>query len=197
MVIAALAGLILGAGLSLVRPLEYRSSIRLLITQQTASVDAYTASRSVERIADDLANIVPTKLFFDQVLNVQYDVNPDQFPSEITQPAKRRKVWQRMISTTVSRGTGLLSIDVYNRDKEQARQISNAVGFILTQQGWRYTSGSDISVRLVDSPLVSRYPVRPNIPANGFIGLVLGALVGGAIVIVRAEQIRRRLRHGS
>lgn len=185
-------GIVLGVGLSLLRPLEYSSSIRLLITQESVSADAYTASRSAERVADDLAGIVSTTLLFDQVLNVNFNIDETQFPPEDTKQAKRRKVWQQMVSTSVERGTGLLSITVYNRDPEQARQISQAIAFVLTQQGWRYTSGGNISVRLVDEPLVSQYPVRPNLPANGFVGLVLGVLVGGAFVLVRAEQIARR-----
>ena len=62
----AVAGLLLGTVLSFVRPLEYRASTRLLITQGTLSADAYTASRSAERIADDLAQIVFTSTFFEQ-----------------------------------------------------------------------------------------------------------------------------------
>ena len=178
--------------MSLIRPLEFSSSIRLLVTQESVSADAYTASRSAERVADDLANIVLTTAFFDQVLNAHFSIDEDQFPPEETKPAKRREVWHDMITASVERGTGLLTVSVYNEEPEQARQISQAVAFVLTQQGWRYTSGGNISVRLVDEPLVSKYPVRPNIPANGFIGLILGVLVGGSFVLVRAEQIRRR-----
>ena len=55
---AGVIGVVLGVGLSVLRPLEFRSSIRLLITQESVSSDAYTASRSAERVADDLSNIV-------------------------------------------------------------------------------------------------------------------------------------------
>ena len=188
----SILGIVLAIGLSLVQQLEYSSSIRLLVTQESVSADAYTASRSAERVADDLASIVYTTAFFDQVLNAHFNIDETQFPPDDTKQAKRRKVWQNMVATTVERGTGLLTVTVYNRDPEQARQISQAIAFVLTQQGWRYTSGGNISVRLVDEPLVSQYPVRPNLPSNGFIGLILGGLTGGAFVLVRAEQIARR-----
>ncbi len=181
----AIIGVVLGVGLSVLRPLEFRSSIRLLITQESVSSDAYTASRSAERVADDLSNIVYTTAFFDQVLSARFNINKDQFPSEESKPAKRRRVWEKMVAPSVERGTGLLTISVYNTDPDQAKQISQAIAFVLTQQGWRYTSGGNISVRLVDEPLVSSFPVRPNIPANGFVGLILGALVGGAFVVVK------------
>jgi capsular polysaccharide biosynthesis protein len=185
-------GLILGVALSFIRPLEYRASSRLLITQESVSADAYTASRSAERVADDLATIVFTTAFFDQVLSAQFNIDQSQFPSDEGKEAKRRKVWRKMLATSVERGTGLLSIDAYNKDPEQARQVSQAIAFVLTQQGWRYTSGGNISVRLVDDPIVSKYPVRPNIPTNAFIGLILGGLIGGAYVLARSESMIRR-----
>ena len=74
----------------------------------------------------------------------------------------------------------------------QAEQIAHAVAFVLTNEGWTYTSGSNSTIRLVDEPLNSRWPVRPNIPANAFAGLVLGGLLGVAYVILQTERIRRR-----
>lgn len=187
-------GILLGVVFSFVRPLEYRASTRLLITQGTLSADAYTASRSAERIADDLSQIVYTTTFFEQVIDAGYNIDESQFPPEETQAAKRRRVWSRMVQANVTRGTGLLTIGVFHDDPKQARQIAEAISFVLTQRGWQYTSGKDISVRQVDAPLVSKYPVRPNIPANAFVGLILGALVGGVFVVARAEQEERRSR---
>jgi uncharacterized protein involved in exopolysaccharide biosynthesis len=74
----------------------------------------------------------------------------------------------------------------------QAEQIINAVAYVLTQKAGEYLSGSQVVVRVVDSPLNSRWPARPNIPANAFSGLVLGGLAGVGYVLLQAERIRRR-----
>lgn len=183
----AIAGFVLGAVvallLSLTRPLEYRSGMTLLITQQAGSSDAYTASRSAERLADDLARYVATSNFFESVLGANFGVDASQFPSAGTQEAKRRKAWKKMVITSVTRGTGMLMIDVYNKNPEQAKQISQAIAFVLTQEGWRYTSVGNISVRLVNAPLISRWPVRPNVPANTIGGGVLGAMASGVWLV--------------
>lgn len=171
--------------LSLLRPLEYRSSMTLLITQQAGSSDAYTASRSAERLADDLARYVGTSNFFESVLGSRFGVKEEQFPPAQTQEAKRRKAWKKMVLTSVVRGTGMLAIDVYNKSPEQAEIISQAIAFVLTQEGWRYTSVGNISVRLVNAPLISKWPVRPNLPANAFGGALLGAVAMGAWVVRR------------
>jgi len=185
-------GVLLAVGMSFLVKHEYRASIRLLVTQESASSDAYTASRSAERLADDLAGTVYYTAFFDQVLDSNFAIDEDQFSSLEDNAAKRRKEWNRMISTSVERGSGRLGVDIYNEDPSQAKQIAQAVAFVLTQQGWRYTSAKNISVRLVDEPLVSRFPVRPNFAANALIGLVLGGIFGGGFVLIKSETLRRR-----
>ena len=50
--LSGVIGMALAVGLSFLRPLEYSSTTQILITQELGAVDAYTASRSAERIAD-------------------------------------------------------------------------------------------------------------------------------------------------
>lgn len=188
-VIMAAVGILLGVVLSLLRPLAYSSTVRLLIIQQLGTVDAYTASRSAERVAEDITNIIYTTTFFDKVMATSNQINKEYFP---TDPNKRRKEWGRTVSATVTRGTGLLTIAVYHPDVQQAELIARALSSVIVTEGWQYTSGGSISIQLVDDPLDSRWPVRPNIPLNAFAGGVLGGLAGVAYIVLKAERIRRR-----
>lgn len=188
-VLCGVIGTALAMMLSLVRPLEYSSTTRILITQELGVVDAYTASRSAERIADDLANVVYTSTFFDKVLSSGYDIDTSFFSSD---DIKQRKQWEKMITAAVSRSSGLLSITAYHTDVDQAEEVATAVAYVLTTQGWTYTSGGNITVQVVDEPLNSRYPVRPNLLVNGFSGLVLGLLGGAGYLLILAERTRRR-----
>jgi capsular polysaccharide biosynthesis protein len=185
----AACGTVLAVLLSLLRPLEYSSSTSILITQELGVVDAYTASRSAERIADDLSSIVYTSTFYDKVMNSGYSIDTDYFPED---PIKERDRWEKTISASVARSSGLLDIRAYHPDVSQAEEIARAVAFVLTTQGWTYTSGGNITVQVVDDPLNSRYPVRPNIPVNAISGFFLGALGGAAYVSIQAERLRRR-----
>ncbi len=175
--------------LSFLRPLEYSSTTRILITQELGAVDAYTASRSAERIADDLASIVYTSTFFTKVLSSGYDVDESYFSDD---EIKRREQWEDAVSASVSRSSGLLSITAYHTAIEQAEELATAVAYVLTTEGWTYTSGGSITVQVVDEPLNSRYPVRPNLLINGFSGLVLGLLGGAGYLLIAAEKLRRR-----
>ncbi len=186
----ALAGLILSVGVSFVEPMKYSSTVRLLVMQDVgASVDAFTASRSEERIAENLATIVYTTTFFDRVLDAGFAIDARYFP---TQDNRRRRAWTRTVTPTVSRGSGILTVTAFHPDVRQAELIAQAVGFVLRERVGEYTSGGNVQVRLIDAPLNSRWPVRPNFVANGLSGFFLGGFVGAGYVLLRAERVRRR-----
>jgi capsular polysaccharide biosynthesis protein len=186
----AMLGLVIALLVSFLQPLRYSSTVRLLILQENASsLDAYTASRSTERLAENLATIVFTTSFYDQVMSAGFDIDKTVFPSR---EDKKRKYWGKTVSATVSRGNGLLTVSVYHTNVEQAQQIVNAIAYVLTQRADDYLSGSDVSVRVVDSALDSRWPAKPNIPANTFSGLILGGLAGVGYVLLQAERVKRR-----
>lgn len=185
-----LLGLVLALIISFIQPLRYSSTVRLLILQNLgSSVDAYTASRSEERIAENLSTIVYTSTFFDQVFSSGFQIDTKNFPKD---DIKRRKEWAHTVDATVSHGTGLLTITAYHKDVTQAEQLVRAISFVLTQHVKEYTSGGNVEMRLVDAPLSSQWPVKPNILANIASGFFLGGLVGVAFILLQLERIRRR-----
>jgi capsular polysaccharide biosynthesis protein len=185
-----LVGLVLALVISFIQPLKYSSTVRLLVLQDVgSSVDAYTASRSEERIAENLSTIVYTTTFFDEVMTSGFSIDGQYFP---TQDAKRRREWSHTVDATVARGSGLLTITAYHRDVVQAEQLARAVSYVLTQKVGEYTSGDNVQVKLIDAPLNSRWPVRPNIPANAVSGFVLGGLIGAGFVLMGFENHRRK-----
>ncbi len=182
------------AAVSFAFPLRYSSTMRLLIIQnQLSASDPYTAIKAAERISDNLAQILFTTDFYDQVMDAQFNIDEKYFDID---ERKRRKRWNDAISTRVLRGSGMLDITVYHTDPEQAEQISQAIAFVLTTEGWEYVGGGDLQVRVVDEPLVSRWPVRPNVPANAFMGFVLGGIAGTGYVIMRDGRRRTGLFSG-
>ncbi len=182
-------GMVLAVLLSLINPLEYSATTRVLITQELGSVDAYTASRSAERIVEDLSGVLYTSDFFNKVMDSGHNIDKTYFSDdEIT----RRKEWEEAVAASISRSSGMLAIRAYHPNPEQAKEISSAVADVYVTQGWSYISGGDITVQVVDDPLASRYPVKPNLPVNGISGLFLGTIAGAAYVFIQAERTRSR-----
>jgi capsular polysaccharide biosynthesis protein len=182
----AIAAAVCGAALSLLFPLQYSSTMRLnIIQKQLSQADPYTAIKASERISDNLSQIVYTTSFFDKVMAAQFNIDRTVFKAD---DRKRRKQWSEMIGTTVVRGSGMLVVTVYHKDVEQATQIGRAIAFVLTTEGASYVGGGDLEIQLVDEPLQSRWPVKPNIPANAFAGFVLGVLAGAGQVALNARR---------
>lgn len=189
--VSAAITMVLAAGLSFLRPLEYSSTMRLLIIQKAgATLDPYTAIRSAESIADNLSQIIYTSVFFDKVEGAGFNIDRSYFDANET---KRRQQWSDMVSTLVTHQTGFLQISVYHKSKDQASEIARAIGFILTTEGNQYVGGRDLEIRLVDTPLQSRFPVRPNVPLNAFLGAVIGVILSSLYIVV--GEARRHRRH--
>ena len=170
LLVAVLAAL-LATLLSFTRSLEYSSTVRLLIIQRSSlGLDPYTAIRSAESISNNLASVIYTTSFFEKAMATGFNIDQSIFSKNET---TKRKQWRRMVVTEVSRGTGLLTVTVYHKDRNQAEQIAYAIGTVLQQEGWTYVGGGDLQIKIVDTPLTSRFPVRPNIPVNAFGGFVL------------------------
>jgi len=190
--IFASASAVFAIAVSLAFPLQYSSSMRLLIIQrQLSTADPYTAIKASERIADNLAQILYTTSFYDKIMAAKFNVDEAAFGQD---EIKKRRRWRDTIATQVVRGSGMLDVTVYHVDPEQAEQISQAVAFVLTTEGSKYVGGGDLEIRLVDDPLVSKWPVKPNLLANALAGLVLGGLAGVGYVLTAAS--RRRVRFG-
>ena len=172
---------LIGAALSLVaallRPLEYSSTLSLLIVPRNVStVDPYTALRSIDRIADNLSQVVYTSTFFDKVMDGNATLDRSQFSAD---EMKKRKKWRKTIAVAVNRGTGLMRLTAYHTKAAQARITGESVSDVLIAEGWQYVGG-DLEIKLVDTPLESRFPVRPSIPAmmagGGLVGILFGIL---------------------
>ena len=171
-ILSAVAALLVSAFF----PLKYSATTRLLIIPKSSlGVDPYTAVKSAERISENLAQIVYTTSFFDRVTRAGFSLDLSAFnnASEI----QKRKLWEKTVAPEVLSGTALLGITVFNADKEQAKNWASAIAYTLQTQGFEYTGGN-VDIKIVDTPILSRWPVKPNFLMNGFLGLLIGGLLG-------------------
>jgi len=160
---------------SLVQPFEYKSRVEFLIVQkQTYNLDAYAATRASEKMASNLASIIKTKSFYDKVMAGSFGISRANFPND---EIKLRKAWQDKISTQVFPETSILSVDIFDKNKREADKIAKGVAGVLVNDSAEYHGGSDVSIKVVNQPLVSNHPVRPNIVLNTLAGLVLGLVI--------------------
>lgn len=187
--LCAALGAVLAVLLSFTQPLLYSSTTKVLIAPKLGTSDAYTVGRSAELIADNLSTILSSSSFYDQVFSTTYAIDRSYFPTDVL---KFRKKWAKTVEAHVSRASGILTVSAFHTKASQAELLARAVAEVYVTKGWTYVQGIEIAAQVIDEPVNSRYPVRPNIVVNAFSGLFLGEMAGGAYVLIEAERIRRR-----
>lgn len=97
--VSVLAAVLLALLVTLLQPFLYRAAVSIFVVQKSSfSIDAYSASKSEERIANKLAQIVYSSSFLERVLDAGFRVDENYFPSD---EYKRRQKWAKMIETEV------------------------------------------------------------------------------------------------
>ncbi|MCR4278398.1 MAG: hypothetical protein NUV81_00650 [bacterium] len=181
--LVTLAGVVLAVGFSLLQPLKYSSTVRLLITQTNVTgVDPYTAVKSTERIAQNLGQVILTTSFYNAVV-ADTSVDKSYFPED---EIKRRTLWQNTIETQVSAGTGVMSVIAYHTSREQATNIAIRVAQEIANQAPNYF-GYAVRVQIIDDPLPSQFFAKPDFMRNGLFGAVLGFLASSVWVLGRVK----------
>ena len=166
--------IILSLGLSLINPLKYSAKSRLLVVQNSNGVDPYTVSKSNEYLGNLFSQIAYSGSFYNMVLESPYDIDKNYFSGDYN---KQIKTWGKTISTKTLSDTGIIEVNIYHPNPYQAQQIALAVNDILINKNSNYQgSGQSIKVNIIDQPLVSNYPVKPNLPQNLVIALMASLL---------------------
>lgn len=190
---AARLPLLLGVGLitaafavfaTMLFPREYRADAQVLIISQTRSgVDPYTVVKSAERVGENIAAVMKTDDFQTKVRQQPgYTLDWSRF--DALNERQRRRAWRRMIQGSVVFGTGVLNVSAFHTDPAEARALSGAAVEALSARGWEYVGG-DVALKIVNAPIVTRFPVRPNIAVNAILGLIVGVFAGVLIIYKR------------
>jgi capsular polysaccharide biosynthesis protein len=178
----ALTGGILGVLFSFLLPFQRASTVRVFITQPNAAgLDPYTAIKSTERVASSLSELIYTTTFFDNVLSQAKEIDPTHFPQD---DQDRRELWRKTIETSITPGTGIMTITAFHVDPSQARLIVDGVAREMATQTPTYF-GYNIRVQIIDAPLDSRWFARPKFGENAFIGAAIGGLLGMMLILMR------------
>lgn len=180
--IVGLISAVLSLGATLLFPLEYRADAQVLIISKSRyGVDPYTVVKSAERVGENIAQIVGTSDFYTKVRDEEgYNIDWSRFDA-LTE-LKKRKLWKKTMQPGVVYGTGVLTLSAYHTDPQQAMNLVAAASEALVKRGWEYVGG-DVTIKVVNNPVVTRFPVRPNLITNGILGFVAGILLGAVIIM--------------
>lgn len=186
--VAILAATLLTFGASVVftviQPMEYRNSFTVLVLEKSPTLDGYAAAKAAERLSTSLGQAILTTSFADQVYqqlkdNVSLQGNPLISPDTQT----RQDAWKKEIATKVTPDVGQVEVQIYQANHDQAGVIANAVSIVTLANGADFlSSGTTAELKIVDFPITTKIPVRPNVFLNLAAGLFVG--LAGAVTAV-------------
>lgn len=164
---------------------QYKSTVQLLIIQKySENFDAYTAQRSAETLAESLSKIIYTSSFREQALKAPFQIN-DNFSQD---PKERKDEWKKSIGARIV-NPGNIEISVYQQDAKQAEQLAYGIAYIMVTKGADYHGGAQqVEIKMIEKPLTSQTPVKPNTLLNTILGFVLGILTSLGIIFLLPEK---------
>ncbi len=170
---------------SLAFPLEYRADAQVLIVSKSRyGIDPYTAAKSAERVGENIVQVMASDDFYKKVMTDAPKEVPADYFAGARNERERRKRWERSVGASVVYGTGVLNVSAFSETKEGAVALSGAVADALVNKVTDYVGG-DVSLKIINQPVPTNIPVRPNIPVNIAVGFFLGALLSAAVVVRR------------
>jgi capsular polysaccharide biosynthesis protein len=185
--------LIVSLVVTFVQPLKYSSTSKLLVVQKYNTYDIYATAKSNEYVSNILSNVVSSYSFYNEVKNSGFAINQDYFQGD---NSKQMRTWEKTVTAKSISDSGVMEISVYHTDWRQALEISKAVNEIIKTKHMNYHGfGDRIDIVIIDQPIVSKFPVKPNIFINILIGIALGLIFAlGYIYIFPDEKYSWRLR---
>ncbi len=164
---------------------KYESTSKLIVVFNQENIDVYTAAQTSNYIAGILSEVVYSHSFIDAVLASNFDLQDTLGFSQ----EKRLKNWQKMVKVRIQDNKGIMIIDVLNTDKNQAHQYAQAISYVLiTKHAQYHGSGDKVSLKIIDTPVISDKWAQPNIPQNILLGALAGLLIGISLIVVFPEQ---------
>jgi len=171
---------------SLLGSLKYSAKSRLLVVQNAVGADPYSVSRSNEYLGNLFSQVAYSGSFFNLVLNSQYNIDKTYFGGNYSEQIK---LWRKTISTKTESDTGIIEVNVYHPNPDQARLISLAVDDVLINQNANYQGGGEgVKVSILDQPLVSDYPNQPNLAYNFAFAVMAGLFLSLIFIYLYPES---------
>ncbi len=156
--------------LNFVLPKKYGSEIQVLIIQNNLNnTDPYLVSKSSEHLGNILSRIIYSESFYKKVMSSGFGVGESYFGKTSKEQLKK---WGSTVSVRNIEDTGILNITAIHPDREQAELIVESIGYNLKTFHTEYHgSGDNVIVKVINSPITSNFPVKPNIIINVLAGI--------------------------
>lgn len=166
---------------------KYEAKSKILLLQHNGeATDPYTAAKSSQFISSLLAQVVTSNSFLNDVFESGFNIDETYFGDNLN---TRLKKWEKTAEARAINDTGIIEINIYHTDKSQSEQINSAIiNIIKTKNGSYYGRTEDISIKVINEPIVSAWPVRPNILLNLFLTIFLSFMISFSFIVLFPDE---------
>ncbi len=158
---------------------NYQTDISVLVIEKQfkgKSAD-FSTIKSVEYLSETLSKIIFTESFLEEL-----EKSPVKTKLNLSKErSQRKKEWRKKIKVKKVANTGIIEITVFDQSRKMGEQIAQSIAWVLMHKSIKYHGeGEAVRVKLIDGPIVSLRPTKPNLWLNTLVGLILG-LTGATI----------------
>ena len=163
--------LVLVLMVNFVLPKKYGSEMQVLIIQNNLNnTDPYLVSKSSEHLGNIFTKVIYSGSFYQKVLDSGFGVDEVYFGKTFKDQLKK---WSNTISVRNIEDTGILHIAAVHSDRDQAELIVESISYNLKTYHTEYHgSGENVIVKVINEPVTSNFPVKPNMFINVIAGIV-------------------------
>ena len=168
------------------QPLKYGSESKLLVVQKYNTYDVYATAKSNEYVSNILSSVISSYSFYNEVVASDSAIDRGYFKGD---NSKQIRLWEKTASAKAVSDSGVLEISVYHPDSRQAYEISRKINEIIKEKHMNYHGlGDRIDIVIIDEPIVSKFPVKPNIFINIVISIILGLIFSLGYIYVLPDE---------
>ncbi len=184
-ILITLIAVLITLGISFLQTPKYESSTKLITVFNQGNIDPYTAGKTSDYISNILSEVIYSNSFIDSVFKSQFHLKDTLGNNAET----RAKNWKDMVKVQTKQNTGIINIDVYNTDRNQADQFSQAIAYTIINNGQLYYGTNDnVVIKVIDGPATTQNWAEPKIGRNAGLGLIAGLIVGLTFIFTFPEQ---------
>jgi hypothetical protein len=136
------------------------------------TTDAYAIARSNQYIGGLISEVVYSGAFLDSLESSDAVFDRNYFNGTYKQNIKK---WKKTVFARSGGDSGIIDIEIYHPDPSEAKKISLAVNeLIISGKGPYQFANNQVKITTIDQPIISSFPVKPNIPLNLLASLIFG-----------------------
>ena len=192
--------LTIGTVVTLIMPKSFASTARILVVRQddkAAEYNPYLIQEVMQRMrTDEVLDQVATDLDLNRIFGARYGLG------QSLTPAQSRIMLASRFEFRPVRGASLIEVRAYSEQPQEAAQLANTLvaDFLRQVQQSRQASAArpatvssafnEAAFKLISNAEASSRPVRPNVPANVVVSLLIGGAVGWLLGVLVAGLVR-------